>query len=352
MRLVHGLIGLIAVVAAFALSAPASAQIKKLKVGDNAPALVIADWFNGSPTIIEQDKIYVVEFWATWCGPCKKSIPHLNAMHNELASKGVTIIGVSNEESGLVRSFVDAKGPSMAYLVGVDDSQQTTQAWMEAAGQEGIPCAFVVGKDRKIAYIGHPLDETFEQTVRGLATGTFDPGSDRKAAPTIEAARKAAKLKNFRDAYTHYDNAIAVNPKHFAALAREKYKVMLLQEKNTKGAAEFGASMLKTYSDSGEVLGDFAVMIVTDPELKDVKDVDLAKAAAATMVKVSGRSSAGVLDRLATVQFNTGKVDEAVETQTEAWMTASPGEKATYKQKLDLYRAALGRAQAGLQKKN
>ncbi|MBL9149157.1 MAG: redoxin domain-containing protein [Phycisphaerae bacterium] len=344
MRLMHCLVGVLALVATLGFVSPASAQMKKLKVGSTAPALTVAEWLNGSQTVIEQDKVYVVEFWATWCGPCKKSIPHLNQMHNELSSKGVVMIGVSNEKPEVVRPFVEKKGSGMSYLVAIDEGNQTTGAWLEAAGQEGIPCAFVVGKDRKIAWIGHPLDPEFDDVVRGLADGSWSPEDEKRAGPTIDAARKAAKIKNFRDAYTHYDNAVAVNPKHFAPVAREKYRVMLLDAKDQKAAAEYGKSLLKLYGDNPAALGDFAVMIMTEPELKDVRDVELANAAAELMLKVGGRQDPHLLDRYAIVQFNSGKVAEAVDTQTQAWMAAAPAEKPAYKQRLDNYKAALNRA--------
>jgi thiol-disulfide isomerase/thioredoxin len=66
----------------------------ELKLGDPAPALKVSKFVKGSPvTKFEPGKFYVVEFWATWCGPCKTSIPHLTEMAKKY--KDVQFVGVS-----------------------------------------------------------------------------------------------------------------------------------------------------------------------------------------------------------------------------------------------------------------
>jgi thiol-disulfide isomerase/thioredoxin len=337
---------LVAVAALAFFTSTASAQQKRLKVGDTAPGIYVRDWFNGSGTVIEPEKVYVVEFWATWCAPCKKSIPHLNELHKRFQGKA-TIIGVSNEETDTVRSFVSQRGGGMSYLVGVDEDQKTTKAWMEAAGQSGIPVAFIVNRDRKVVWIGHPLDAQFDRVLEAVVDGKYDPVAENKARPAIEAARRAAKIRNYREASSHFDAAIAVNPAVFSNIALEKYKMLLVDAGDAKGAAAYGRELLKTYSENGIALGDLAVLIMTDEAIKE-RDVELAEKAAAGMVAAGGRTDPEILSRLAAVQFATGKVQEAVETQMEAWMGAPEVDKAAFKTKLDQYRNALTKAQAGV----
>jgi thiol-disulfide isomerase/thioredoxin len=136
-----------------------------LRIGDLAPKLNCGEWIQGAPvTEFSKDKAYLVEFWATWCGPCVASIPHLNEIHLKYKDKGLVVIGqnISEEDPSLVKSFVAKMGSKMTYRVAVDDVSKSkrgamNETWMLAAGQGGIPTAFLVGKDGKIAWIGHPM---------------------------------------------------------------------------------------------------------------------------------------------------------------------------------------------------
>ena len=103
-------------------------------------AVSLASAYKGRPAVIE--------FWATWCGPCKQSIPHINKIHRELAPKGLVVVGVSDETPEKVRPFVKQMGATMSYPVVVQkkDDQFMKEKWMKAAEQNGIPCAFKIGR--------------------------------------------------------------------------------------------------------------------------------------------------------------------------------------------------------------
>ena len=155
-----------------------------LRVGSAAPKLSVDAWVKGAPVAgFEKGRVYVVEFWATWCGPCIQSIPHLTQLQARYKDT-VTVIGVaaseertagSDQRLAKLEQFVRTRGEQMGYAVAFDGDRDMGKAWMEAAGQSGIPCAFVVGHDGKIASIGHP----------GLLDGAL--------AKAVAAAEKAAK---------------------------------------------------------------------------------------------------------------------------------------------------------------
>ncbi len=166
-------LSLLSIVATLAASASAFSAAT-LTPGKSAPSLDVKSWYKGTPiTSFDSSKTYVVEFWATWCGPCKQSIPHLTEMAKK--NKDVTFIGVSiweDEKGSNISDFVKDMGDKMDYNVCYSGNQTgMAKTWMAAAGQNGIPCAFVV-KDNKVQWIGHPM--TLEEPLAKIKDGSFD----------------------------------------------------------------------------------------------------------------------------------------------------------------------------------
>lgn len=179
-----------------------------LKLGNPAPSLRVQQWIKGEPINgFKEGHVYVLEFWATWCGPCIAAIPHLSELARQYKGKA-TFIGVDALEWTVksprsiiqVKAFVDSMGQRMDYSVAIEDRNFTVADWMDAADVQGIPSTFVIDGSGKLAWVGHPLelDEVLPQII--------DNKWDVKDALSKrdEIKRLAALESSFRDQLDSY----------------------------------------------------------------------------------------------------------------------------------------------------
>ncbi len=322
---------------------------KTLSVGDSAPALNVETWVKGefNPSNAE---VYVVEFWATWCGPCKRSIPHLTQLQEEYAEDGLTIVGIStDEDSSLVKKFVAQQGMKMDYTIGVDLKRRTQRNWMGKAGLKGIPSAFIVDLNGIIQFIGNPLEEAFEDTLHLVMSGRYDLQKSKKAQPAIDGAKQFRKLNSWAEAEKHYNQAIGVDQFVFAKLYLELFEMLLLEQGDTTGAYKLiGDVMLTRGSDDPELLTWFAKMIATDDRITGSKRrMDVAMSLAKTAQSFARKKTDPLyLSTIALVHFGNGNMEEAIEWQRKAYFSAKAKEKAEYKFTLDSYKTQQQRASA------
>src|SRR5262249_29533916 len=139
--------------------------------GSLSPKLVAMKYLRGDPVEeLSAGTIYVLEFSGTECVPCVKSIPHLNELHNKYPA--VIFLSIFGEREKDVRDYLAGNGKAIAFRVAIDPSLTMWREWSQSACKQGIPHVFVVGKDRRIAWIGHP-DELAEPLAQ-IVAGTFD----------------------------------------------------------------------------------------------------------------------------------------------------------------------------------
>ena len=110
-------------------------------------------------------KVVLLDFWATWCTPCREEIPHLVELQNKYRDQGLQIIGISMDDSPEpVREFY--KRFQMDYPVVIGNAE-TGELY---GGVLGLPIAFVIGRDGRISakHIGATDASVLEQDIRGL----------------------------------------------------------------------------------------------------------------------------------------------------------------------------------------
>lgn len=360
------------------------------ELGDPAPPLKISEWVKGKPVdlaAVKGKQVVIVEFWATWCPPCRTSIPHLTEMQKKF--KDAIFVGVTDEETATVKKFVTKMGDQMDYVVAVDADRKTSAGYMEAFGQGGIPHAFIVDKESRIVWHGHPMDG-LDKAVAEVLAGTLDLNKAKqrdsvrqKLEAFYEAAgegRDEAKIEKLGQELEALDAEIGgLNPgqKFSAAEARKSvkfqgllrdYQMAVMSGKggtnlarieklladsapaefnlaefkevmamNTLFAAYYRAAAGQGKADKlpelakqlGEVKTKNGTLLnewawtILTDERIKTRDLALATHLAKAAVDATDAKEAGILDTYARALFDSGKVAEAVEWQKKAIAAAA-----------------------------
>lgn len=368
------------------VNASAKADEEMLTIGSSAPAIDIEHWVSqgggkfDKVTKFEDGKVYIIEFWATWCGPCIASMPHLAELQSNYADKGVQLISVSDEELDVVQSFLDRPVKesedeqqtygklTSVYCLTTDPDRSVHEAYMEAAGQNGIPTAFIVGKDGRIEWIGHPMrmDDPLQQVIEGkldrevakaemlaaqrrgmITTQISKAMRNGDADKAMEIIDKALEEYSDDSELVAFLSRVRVQVQVFPVtqLAREgKHQEALEKLEELKKKApehqatftEFQLSVLlngNMFDQAASVLNEVVaaesdpvklnqigwMIFETSQQNEEFSDKLLAAAtAAAKKASELAPQEGAVLDTYAHLLHRSGKLDEAIRVQTEA----------------------------------
>ncbi|MFT7485009.1 MAG: peroxiredoxin [Candidatus Paceibacteria bacterium] len=230
-----------------------------LAIGDPAPDIEVSHWLKGDAVpSFAAGQIYVLEFWATWCGPCVGNMEHLSKIQEAYADRGVTVIGLSDEALQTTVKFLlkpAGAAPRMQndrarYTLATDPDRSVHQAYFEAAGLRGIPAAFVIGKDARIEWFGHPVD--LDPVLAAVEAGTWDRdqylrrnqeqfASDRVLRNIERGMNKALREHNWKLALEFMDQLIVSGEDIFVAT---KYGILMSRMKEYKRGYAYANQML------------------------------------------------------------------------------------------------------------
>ncbi len=280
-------------------AAPVAQPDPEVLIGKAPPPIKVAKWVKGEPLAgFEKGKVYVVDFWATWCGPCKAAIPHLTKLAQEHKGQ-VEVIGVSISEQQKdntdtayiekVQKFVDKMGDSMDYRVAVDTPDKVMHdTWFKPTGTGGIPTAYIIDQNGLVVWTGIGSPPDVERIVGQVLAGTFDHQKElarqkqldaeaaKRSAEDIATAKSSAKkidekYPGYSEAMQRGDTAAAIESINAAFKAdptlepaggyQQKFMV-LMQRGKADGVNAYSKDLMERYPDNEAVFDWVSACIV------------------------------------------------------------------------------------------
>lgn len=180
---------------------------KKFEIGMKAPAINASRWLDDAKHPIElgDGRIYLLDFWATWCRPCLTQMPHLAELQKEYGSEKLCVVGISNEAWETIEDFLPTGADSTTenssrsgqklmevsktIALGVDRDAETFRSYMVASGNRALPTTFIIGGDGFVEWVG--TGEEIDEVLKKVHHGTWDRDAFAK--------RYAGILKAYND---------------------------------------------------------------------------------------------------------------------------------------------------------
>ena len=346
----------------------------KLSIGSKAPNLSVNHWVRDASRKQFEDKsfapgkVYIVEFWATWCGPCISAMPHMAELQQVYADKGVQIVSVTDERPTTVEFFLEreVRGQSTTedkdektktygeltsvYHLASDPDGSTSKSFMEAANRNGIPCVFLIGKQGLIEWIGHPMvvDDPLDRVVNDTwdrVAFVEEYEARQRANDVLTAVSRHMRSNDIKKAVEVIDEFLATSE-----LAQEKrrFKTIKFQllANNTgyySDASKFALELLNEDGYDAESANDLTWTIYELAESGDFENQDVLKAAISLAQKGVELSDAQlkpyIMDTVAHLQHFIGDHETAYRTQRKAYRIATDEQKANLIEFLDELKA-------------
>ena len=319
------------------------ASAQTLAVGSKAPSLNIENWISDGggeyPHIkkFSPGKIYVVEFWATWCGPCLKTMPHLAELQEKYGKK-VQFISVTDEPlsevSALLAEDYPGTGKTFGELTNVycltsDPDGSVQQDYMEASGSSGIPNAFVVGPTSEIEWIGHPVE--IDGVLKKMTNGTWDRDAyyeaKRQKEILLTKIESAIDAENIEEAFNLSLNLDELSDPDQQTQIKFMQTQLAIRVGNDK-AVQFFKDTAKSLKDKDGAVAAMAWMIAEmkyeggepAPAMINAAEELLSQHINSFETPNADRKmmKGAVMDILSHLYFIQGRLDDAIANQEEA----------------------------------
>lgn len=178
----------LAALVVFAVLSPCNASVNGPELKKPAPPLNLSNVLQApadASANLEalRGKVVVIDFWATWCGPCRKSIPHWNELVDGFKGKPVQFIAITDEDEGVVAAFL--KRTPIHSWVGLDGMGQSMR---DRYRIEGIPTTVIVNQTGVVVAVTHQavLQPKHIEEVIKTGTSSLPPPADRVAGAGSE----------------------------------------------------------------------------------------------------------------------------------------------------------------------
>ena len=314
-----------------------------LEPGDKAPQLEVSDWLtdgNGKfseVTKFEQGQIYVVEFWATWCGPCIAMIPEIAELQKSYGDK-VRFLSITEETPDEVlmlkeRDFPGESGvPFKTYMneysVAADPDGSTHTSFL-GTGSTGIPHSFVVGKTGEIEWSGHPA--ALDPVLTKIVAGSWDREKyfeDQKKIESLnERIAKALQVKDYAGAFDLTGELAPLHDEGDQLSLRFKRAMLAMRLPEDEGR-EFFKETLEVFSkEEGAVAALVWKVVQVKNSRVEVSEEILSDALAAIEAEVKRMPTeaddqkmikGATIDIMAHLLFVMRRLDDALAAQEEA----------------------------------
>jgi hypothetical protein len=260
---------------------------------------------------------------------------HLTDLQRANAARGLVVIGMTGPDrygSTLekAKAVVAEKGPAIGYGIAWDDAHRMYDLWMAREKDEGWPWSFIVGRDGRVAFIGHP--EKLDRALEEVLSGTYDIDAAARRYGVRAAALEAVPRflddyhgKRWAEADAEFSTMLSIDPDVGVGYIVPEYKILAIGLNDSQRAATFGREIATRFHGNGPAMVELALAVI-DPRLGvAVRDYDLARLCAENAVAATHERDSQMFALLASVSFAAGDAKSAVKAQERmVAMTSGP----------------------------